>query len=329
MKYDELENSTKIILKVIFAALALAFLWGIRDIILILILSLVLASAMDPLVGFFHRHKIPRGVSVIAVYVIVLGAIGLGFYFITPVVIDQFKFLQSNWPQYAESFRSRFGGLDVSSFLQQVFPIANGQNFINSTFGIFNGFIAVISVLVISFYLVAEQKGMRAFIGTLVPAKHHEFTVSILAKIQQKMGMWIIGQFIICFIMFAITWIGLSILKVPYALVLAVIAGILEVVPYIGPILSAVPAIFIGLLQGIPFAFGVAVLYLLLHELEGYVLVPKIMEKTVGTSPLAVLVGLLIGFKLAGVIGLLIAVPLIGAFTVVINEFWGNKTAET
>ncbi len=118
---------------------------------------------------------------------------------------------------------------------------------------------------------------------------------------------------------------GLSILKIDYALFLALLDGLLEIVPYIGPFLSAIPAVFFAFIQNPPLALAVAILYLIVQKTEGYVLVPKIMEKTVGTSPLVVLVALLVGFKLAGVVGLLIAIPLVGAITVVVNELYASK----
>jgi predicted PurR-regulated permease PerM len=111
-------------------------------------------------------------------------------------------------------------------------------------------------------------------------------------------------------------------------LFLALLAGLLEVVPYIGPFLSAVPAVFFAFIQNPPLALAVAILYLIVQKIEGYVLVPKVMEKTVGTSPLVVLVALLIGFKLAGIVGLLIAVPLVSAITVIVNEFISEKSKE-
>jgi predicted PurR-regulated permease PerM len=153
--------------------------------------------------------------------------------------------------------------------------------------------------------------------------------VRLIAKIQRKMGLWVVGQFILSVFIFILTYIGLTILGVEYALVLALIAGLLEVVPYIGPFVSAMPAIFFALIQSPPLVIGVIILYILIQKTEGYVLVPKIMEKTVGTSPLVVLLALLIGFKLAGILGVLLAVPLTGAITVIIQEFFQNKSQPT
>ncbi|MEK7161932.1 MAG: AI-2E family transporter [Patescibacteria group bacterium] len=331
MKYNELENSTKIILKIILAGLLLAFLWVVRDIILILLLSLILASALDPLVGYFNEKRVPRFVSVLTVYVLVLGMAGAVIYLLIPPAIEQFTVFRDNVPAYSMALQERFGStvfanLNLSEYAKNLFAGSGGASFVVQTFGIFSGLLAFISVLVISFYLVAEEKGMKQFISALLPDKHHEFTMGLLEKIQKKMGLWILGQVILSVAIFLFTWIGLSILGIKYALFLALLAGLLEVVPYIGPFLSAVPGVLFAFIQSPPLAIAVAILYLLIQKIEGYVLVPKIMEKTVGTSPLVVLVALLVGFKLAGVVGLLIAVPLVSAFTVVVNEFWSSKT---
>jgi predicted PurR-regulated permease PerM len=178
---------------------------------------------------------------------------------------------------------------------------------------------------------------MKKFVATLLPHEHQEFTMGLLEKIQKKMGLWILGQIILSFSIFILTLIGLVVVGLIFkgegsspilsnALLLALLAGLLEVMPYIGPFLSAVPAVIIAFIFSPPLAFFVTILYLVIQKTEGYILVPKVMEKTVGTSPLVVLVALLIGFKLYGVVGLLIAVPLSSAITVAINEFWPSKT---
>lgn len=333
MKFNELENSTKIILKVVFVVLALAFLWVIRDIILVLLLSLILASAMEPMVDYFNEKKIPRAVSVLVTYLLFFGLVGLVIFLAIPPVVSQFDILKVNLPQYLGALQERLsafglGNIDLSDFLTKAFTSPEpGGNVLSQTFGVFSGLLSFVSVLVISFYLVAEEQGMKKFVATLLPQHHHEFTLGLLEKIQKKMGLWVLGQLILSVSIFILTWIGLSLLGIKYAFVLAIVAGLLEIIPYIGPFLSAVPAMFVAFIQNPPLAFAVGVLYLLIQKIEGYVLVPKVMEKTVGTSPLAVLLAVLIGFKLAGVVGLLIAVPLVSAITVAVNEFWSAKSS--
>ncbi len=329
MPFTQLENSTKIILKITFVGLVLVFLWIVRDIVLLLLLSLILASAMDPMVDYFNKKKIPRAVSVLTVYILVFGLAGLIVYLLIPPAIGQFKVLADNWPEYLASLQGRIGMGSLGNYLDlnaiKNFFSGGNSGVLTKTVGIFNGVFSFITVLVISFYLVANEKGMKSFISALLPEKHHEFTMGLLEKIQKKMGMWVLGQIILSLSIFVLTYIGLSILRVDNALFLALLAGLLENVPYIGPFLSAIPAVFFAFIQNPPLALAVAILYLIVQKTEGYVLVPKIMEKTVGTSPLVVLVALLTGFKLAGVVGLLIAVPLVGAITVVVNELYASK----
>lgn len=330
MKFKELESSTQIILKVVLVGLLLAFLWVVRDIILIFLLALILASAMEPMVDYFNKKRVPRAVSVLTVYILVIGFAVLIIYLLIPPVLEQIKFFQARLPDYGQALQARFsgsllGGIDIMDSIKNFVSGVSGGSVLSQTYGVFSGLFSIITVLVISFYLVAEQKGMKAFIATIVPEQHQEFTLMIIEKVQKKMGLWIIGQIFLSCCIFVLSFSGLIILRVPNALLLALLAGLLEVVPYIGPFLSAVPAVLIALIYNPPLALAVAVLYLLIQKTEGYVLVPKIMQRTVGTSPLAVLIALLVGFKLAGFIGLLIAVPLVGAITVIVNEFWANK----
>jgi predicted PurR-regulated permease PerM len=329
----QVDYSTKVILRVVAVVLALSFLWVVRDIVAVILLALVLASAMEPMVDYLSRHKIPRSVSVLGAYFIVIALVSGIATLMAPVVVDQFQVLQENLPQYAIEVQAKypnltalFGGADISTVVNKLFSGGEGTDVIFArTVGLFNGLFAVITVLVISFYLVAADRGMKKFIHDLVPTSQQPVVMNLIEKVQHKMGLWVVGQIILSFFIFALTYIGLSILGIKYALFLALIAGLLEVVPYVGPFLSAVPAVFFALIQSPALVIGVIILYIIIQKTEGYVLVPKVMEKTVGTSPLVVLLALLIGFKLAGIIGLLLAVPIAGAITVVIHELFHEK----
>jgi predicted PurR-regulated permease PerM len=316
-----LENSTKVILKVVLTVLGLVFLWLIRDIILLLLLSLIVASALEPMVEYFNRHRVPKAVSVLTVYILALGMLALVLYLLIPPAILQFQLLAEKWPEYFSRFQDQLGNINLSNFsITSLLDEVKG-GFLDKTFGVFSGLFSFITVLVVSFYLVAEEQSMKQFVANLLPPQHHEVVLGLIEKIQVKMGKWVLGQIILSFSIFALTYVGLLILGVDYALFLALLAGLLEVVPYIGPFLSAVPAVFFAFIQNPALAIAVVILYIIVQKTEGYVLVPKIMQKTVGLSPLVVLVSLLIGFKLAGILGLLISVPIASALLVVIQEF--------
>lgn len=323
------DRDTQIILKIIFIVLGLWVLWLLKDLVLILLLSLVLTSAMEPMVDYFKLKKIPRSLSVLTVYVVFLGGIGFLISLIAPLIFEQFSAVSSNLPQYISQLEAKFpelthvfGTINIANLLQNVISFGDSQTGVFSrTIGVFNGFVTFVTVLVISFYLSAEEDGMKKFVKSLVPLHRQEKTYDLISKIQKKMGRWLMGQFVLCFSIFAVTWIGLTLLGVPNALLLAIIAGLLEIVPYIGPILSAVPALLFALLQSPVLAVGVIILYILIQKLEGLILVPKVMQKTIGVSPLVILLALLAGFKLAGIWGLLLAVPLVGIFQVFFTEY--------
>lgn len=335
MQWSKWDPSTRVIAKVILAALALAFLWVTRDILIILLLAVVLASAMEPLVGYLKIKRVPRTVSVLAVYIVVLSFVALIFSLLFPVVVQQIKLLSHSLPQYTEAFQAQYpslhnllGNADLTDVISRLFSeITHNSSVYSQTLGIVNSVFSGITVLVVSFYLVAQQQGMLDFVNSVVPAPQRKFTLDLIRKIQARMGFWIIGQIVLSVCVFALTFVGLTALGVKYALFLALLAGVLEIVPYIGPFLSAVPAVFFAMVQSPPLAIAVIVLYIVVQKIEGYILVPKIMQRAVGTSPLLVLIALLVGFKLAGVLGLLLAIPLVSVITLLVEEFSRNYPA--
>lgn len=332
MQWSKWDPSTRVIAKVILAGLGLAFLWVTRDIIIILLLSVVFASAMEPLVGYLKIRRVPRSVTVLAVYIVVLAVVALVFSLLLPVVVEQVQVLGQHLPQYTADFQARYpalrnlvGNVDLTQVMSQLFSeVTHNSSVYSQTLGIVTSLFSVITVLVVSFYLVAQQQGMIDFVNSVVPAPQRKFTLDLIRKIQKRMGLWIIGQIVLSICIFIMTFIGLTALGVKYALFLALLAGLLEIVPYIGPFMSAVPAVFFAMVQSPPLAIAVVVLYIVVQKLEGYVLVPKIMQKATGTSPLLVLIALLVGFKLAGVLGLLLAIPIVSVITLLVDEFSNN-----
>lgn len=333
MNASEINVSTKTIVKVVVTGLLLFFLWSIRDILILLLLSLVLASALEPLVDSLHEKKIPRAVSVLTVYVLFIGVVVLVGYLVVPTLLSEFGQLSGNSAQITAELQQKLGPNTVFGQLHLAEAITKGiqnfgqsitstsGNFFQKTIGVFDGFIQVITVLVVSFYLVAERNGMKNFVHTLVPEEHQARALNLIMKVQKKVGLWLIGQLIISFVVFCLVYVMLMATGVKYALVLAILAGVLELVPYIGPIMFAIPGIIVAFIQDPALAVLVGILYVLIQKIEAYVLVPKIIQKTVGLSPLAILVAILVGLKLAGILGVIIAVPLVATAQVVFRDW--------
>ncbi|MBI4049833.1 MAG: AI-2E family transporter [Candidatus Doudnabacteria bacterium] len=323
--------STMAIVKVVAAGLLLVGLFIIRDVLLTLLVAIVIASAIDPLVDWLYRKaRFPRGLTVVLVYLIVIGVVATIVYFMVPPIVIQFQELSGRLGEFREELAggrtsftrllNQLGITNVVSTVRDYFGSFAGNVF-RTTLGVFSGVADLIAILVISFYLVSSESGMKNLVRSLVPFKHQAYAVRLTDKVQNKIGHWLLGQLILSFSIFLPTYIGLSILGVKFALALALLAGLLEIVPYLGPVLSALPALFIAVVQYPPLALFVLLLYIIIQQVENYVLVPKIMGRTVGANPVVILLAVLIGFKLAGILGMLLAVPIVAALQVFFSDF--------
>ncbi len=330
--------STGTLVKVVLVGLGLVVLYMVRDILLILLVSMLLASAMDPLVDWLYRRaKFPRGLSVILVYLVFISFIGMVIYFLIPPIVEQFRDLSGRLADFRQDITRQtsvvFQVLDqlgvAKGFSSLGENFANiSSNFLQTTLGVFSGLVQVVAVLAISFYLISSDSGMKNFIKSLVPYKHQAHATVLTEKIQHKIGFWLLGQLILSGFIFLLTYLGLSILGVKSALALALLAGLLEIVPYLGPILSAIPAIFVAFVQSPPLALFVLGLYIVVQQVENYVLVPKIMGKTVGANPVIILVAVLVGFKIAGILGMLLAVPIVAAVSAFLADMRETRERE-
>src|SRR3989339_563486 len=166
---------------------------------------------------------------------------------------------------------------------------------------------------------------MKQSIRSLTPSRFQPYLLRLYGRIQLKMGQWLRGQLILSAVIFTLTFIGLTILGVNYALVLAFVAGLFEIIPFIGPWLAAVPAIFFGFLQSPIMGVSVIILYIIIQELENHLIVPKVMSKAVGLNPLIVIIVILIGARLSGITGALIAVPVATAISVFLKDFMERR----
>ncbi|HYC79995.1 MAG TPA: AI-2E family transporter [Candidatus Binatia bacterium] len=328
--------STITIIKVVLVSLLLWFLFSVRDILLLLIISIIISSAIDPLADYLARKRVPRAISVLIVFILFLSIFGMVIALLIPPIIEQFNSISQS--DFYDNFVSKIGGLrenlnqyGIDETVTRNFQdMANSisQGLFNATRSIFDGFLSVITVIVVTFYLSAEENGTKNFVRHLIPFKNQAYALRLVTKIQKKMGGWVLGQLILCLSIFAITYVGLLILKVDYALVLALIAGILEIIPYIGPIIAVIPAAFFAFIQNPPLVLAVVILYLIIQQLENHLLVPMVMSKSVGLNPILVILGILVGGSLGGWLGAIIAVPILSGIQVFIHDMQNSDSVE-
>lgn len=329
---NKIEITTWTIIKILLIFIGIVFIWAIRDVILLLLLVFVIVAALGPIVDWFESLKVPRVLSVIIVYIFFLGLVAVVLALIIPPLVSQTKALADDLPYYTSKVLPVYHSLKdqpgmVSSFFNQSLDALSEQlsNSADSAFQIsskvLSGLGALVIVIVLTFYLLLAKDGIRVFIESLVPKGKKEQAVKLFNQVSAKWGGWLRGQFLLMLIIGVFDFIGLTIFKIPFALPLAITAGFLELIPYIGPILGAVPAVLVAFTISPWAALFVAIWYFAIQQLESTFIVPTIMRKTIGLSPIITIIAILIGAKLKGILGIVLAVPTAAGLTVFYEEW--------
>lgn len=341
MSTQNISISTKTIFKILAILFLVYLLSLLKEVFALFFVSLVLASAFDPTVDWLQKKKVPRAVSILAIYFIVLLVVGIAVYLLGGRVAAELKAMALAFPDYFARLTSTWNinwdfqtwpiSETISSSIKDIFAGLKGTTtqiftFLNSFFG---GVINFFMVLVITFYITVYDNDMKSFVNGITPKKNREYVNALINQMKHRMGFWLRGQLILSVIIFFLTWFGLSVLGIKYALILALVAGVFEIVPFIGPLLSAVPAIFFGFTQSPTQGILVAILYLIVQQVENNIIVPKVMGKSTGLNPLVVLLSILAGAQLYGIVGALLAVPVATALSVYVESvIQGKKLKE-
>jgi predicted PurR-regulated permease PerM len=335
----KIDISTGIIVKTILILLGLWFLYLVRDVVALLFLALILTAAIEPAVIWLNRKKIPRGVGVLMIYAGLFLIIGSMLYFLVPAISEQVSDLSVNFPQYLEKINGLIQGVrsyssshNISLENQKSIDFASNitkitQGIFNTTVGVFTGIISLIIVLSMTFYLSVKEDGVEKFITSITPQKYQIYVISLVNRMKKKIGKWMQGQVLLMAIIFVLDYIALLILGIPYALILALFAGFFELIPYLGPIISAVPAVALGFLVS-PFTGLLVIgLYIAIQQVENHIVTPLVMKKAVGLNPIAVILAVLIGAKIAGIFGAILAIPVAAMVSVLVSDIMKKENS--
>lgn len=324
------------IIRVLVVFVAVYFIYLIRDALALLFVSVIFAAAVDPWVDWLQKRKFPRAVSILMIYAILLAIFSLVIFMMIPPMTEQIGQVVTNFPSYYEKISvgihqlqdktlegSTAAGNDSVVSTLETLSLTLAQTtksiFVTIT-SIFGGLFSLLIVLVITFYLTVEEDALKKFIKYIVPPKHRTYTMDLIERMQIKIGLWLRGQLLLSVIVGVLTYIGLSILGVKYALLLAIIAGVLEIIPYLGPWLAAIPAVLVSFSDSFVKVVLVVILYIIIQQLENNLIVPKLMQKMVGLNPIIVIMAILVGAKLGGVVGGLLGVPVAAAISVYLYD---------
>jgi len=333
-----IDISTGIIFKVVAVILGLWFIYLVRDILALFFVAVIITAAIEPAIDWFNSKKIPRPLGVLMIYIIIIFILGLLFSFLIPSIINQSKDFSQNFPTYFEKMDETLNGVEeymqsrgFTFNIREIIQRAGGNltqspgNIFSTTIGFFSGFISLTVILSLTFYMSVKKNGMKKFITSITPDVYEKRIVYLAEKIKNKIGRWMIGQMFIMMVIFILDFLALSALKVPYALILALIGGVLEIVPYIGPIISTMLAAIVGFLVSPITGILILVTYTVIQQIENNIIAPQVMKKAVGLNPVAVILALLIGIKLAGMAGAILAVPAATAIGVITKNLIRRK----
>ncbi len=316
------------VLKTVLILVGAWLIYTLRDIVLIVVTAVVIASAIEPGVRQLMRRKIPRTLSIIIIYLILFVVFFGLFYFFLPSVLEDLATFLAALPAYLDSF-TRAGAFDAyANILGVPAPSAISANDvmesirsafdISGTFGnafsavarIFGGVFSFVLIVVFSFYFAVIETGVDDFLHVISPKKYQKYVLDLWRRSQHKIGLWMQGQLILAVIMGVLVYLGLTILGVKHALLLAVIAAVFEIIPVFGPTIAAVPAILIGFVGGGPtIGIAVTVLYIIFQQFENHLIYPLVVTRVVGVPPLLIILALIVGGQLAGFLGILLSVP--------------------
>jgi len=364
----EIDQNQKLVINItagsffkgIMIILAIWFLYFIKDIVLVVLLAVVIASSIEPLITWFKKYRITRLPAVIITYLVLFSAFAGLFYFFVPSVLNEASTFLSTVPKYLQTTtlwdplsvskedvtksqqvvqglndgisnprqliseisasqlkttvsQAGFGLKDLVTSIQDVASNMS-DGFVKIVSAVFGGLLSFILIIVLSFYLAVQEDGVAKFLGLISPVKHEKYIVDLWRRSQVKIGQWMQGQLLLMVLVGVLVYLGLTILGVKNALLLAALAAILEIIPLFGPVVAAIPAILTAFVDGgVTMGLLVVGLYIIVQQFENHLIYPLVVKKIVGVSPILVILAIIIGAKTAGFLGVVLSVPVVSA----------------
>ncbi|TSC78072.1 MAG: Uncharacterized protein G01um101424_206 [Parcubacteria group bacterium Gr01-1014_24] len=329
--------STDTMVRAVLLALGVFLLWYLRDLVLIVLTSIVIASFVESAVPHFRKIGINRVFGIVILYAMSLFVLAGIFYLFAPLLITEIYNFSSFISTYIPgvSFLNYFqneafsGAKDIVSNLSSNFSLTTlfsvskafvlnlSGGFFQTLSVAFGGIFNFILIILISFYLSIQERGIENFLRIIVPIQYDDYVVDLWERSRRKIALWMKGQVVLGLVVAVLIYLVLSLLGIEYALLLSIIAGIMELVPY-GILVALIPAFTFSYLSGgIGSALMVTGAYVIVHQFEVFLFAPLIIKKIVGLSPIVIILSALIGFELGGFWGVVLAIPV----AVIVMEF--------
>jgi putative heme transporter len=330
MQHTHVDISIRSIVTFFLVGIGFYTLYLLQSIVLVVLSSIVIASSVEPAVRALTRRKIRRAFAAAIVYFSSIAVFVLVLAQFVPALLSETAHLVRDLPTYASSS----GSIEFTTPVLGTISSADAVHRLEALFGsishdplgalaaIFGGVVGLVLVIVFSFYFTMEENGVEEFLRIVTPPQHEAYVRHLWARVQGKIELWMQGQLLLGVIVAVLTYLLLTIFAIPHAFVLAVMAGMFELIPLFGPTLSAVPALAIGYASGgVYLALVVVGIYFVIQQFENHLIYPLVVTKVVGVSPVVVILALAVGLSLAGFFGVLLAVPAAALVQELVKDF--------
>lgn len=358
-----IEINSGTLIKGLFFVFLAWLLFVLKDIALVVLTAVVIASAVEPPTQWFIRRGMSRVFAVVVVYALLaLLLAGIVYTFIPLLLRDTSDFLSSvptyidkvslwnpfgddvadtskvvatDFAQGIAESRTAFeatvsGGTSIQEAVQGINDTLSrvSQGFVQTASSIFGGVLGFILIAVLSFYLAVQDDGVEKFLRIVTPLSRERYIIDLWKRTQKKIGLWMQGQLVLAILVGVLVFLGLTVLGVENALLFAAFAALLEIIPLFGPIIAAIPAVASAYSDGGASAGLLVIgLYLIIHQFENHLIYPLVVTKIVGVPPILVILSLLVGWKLAGFLGIVLSIPASVILVEILDDVARRKTA--
>ncbi len=325
-----LEISWNSLWRIIGMLILVSIFYVALDIWVAVLLSIVISSALDASVTWLEKKRIPRVVGALGIFILVILVLALVLYTVVPIALSELNILLKNIGKVDKTY---FGFEEAAKMIAAVNEslgkltnvlLSGSASFIDTVSNFLGSLALALSVFILSFYLTVDRDGVEKFLLAVVPTGYEDKTLEVYYRTRQKIGGWLYGQIFLSLSIGVSVFLGLWIIGVKYSLVIGILAALLEIVPFVGPILSGAIAFLIAISQSFNVGIYALILFLIIQQAVGTLLAPLFMKLTTNLHPALILVSLLVGGRLLGLVGIIIAVPV----SVALQEIMENWSKE-
>ena len=334
---DFVRRMLQTVLTVSAVTILVAIFWAAREALMLVYISALIAMGFSPLVHMIERPRaggrlpaVPRWLAILVIYLTVVGIVVIIALMVVPPLVAQSVALWDRLPDelnrlqtFLIRYRMLRGPLTLAEAVRSA-PVGSGANAVGTVLvavsSVIGGVFGLITIIILSFYLLLEARAMFEYWIRFVPAARRGDVAIAAREAVLKVSAWLSAQFVLAGVMGTFAAVGLGLMGVPYFYVVALVAAIGETIPIVGPVIGGITAVAVAITVSAKLAAMVGAYFLILHQLEANILVPKIMERRVGVSPVAVMVALLIGGSLWGLIGAILAIPTVAILSIIVDQ---------